>query len=256
VSPYRAEIEEFQAGGFSYAHLALALGGRDVPVPDREAITAHSGGGHLLPGQERRSLLAPRLSRQRSPSGGVPAAAALEGALDQALQGILGQIQAGDLSQAGSLTQVAGVLLKVHEASRRDSEPAARKHEAAFIAAVEIATGMFRNLSPVLGREGARRQAASFLSALRASVAIGEAAGGEPGRPCVPEPALFADGDGQPWASWDRERMKLFRAYLDDELIWQRFLADLKADPARYYPPGASGDLAGSSPPTMEALVP
>jgi transposase len=44
----------------------------------------------------------------------------------------------------------------------------------------------------------------------------------------------------------DRERLRLFGDYLDDELIWQRFLADLEADPGRYYPAGFPGDLTAA----------
>jgi hypothetical protein len=44
----------------------------------------------------------------------------------------------------------------------------------------------------------------------------------------------------------DRARLALFRDYLGgDELAYQRFLADLRADPGRYYPPALPGDPSG-----------
>jgi len=34
----------------------------------------------------------------------------------------------------------------------------------------------------------------------------------------------------------DRARFEALREEIGDEVIWQRFLARLRADPARYYP--------------------
>ena len=48
-----------------------------------------------------------------------------------------------------------------------------------------------------------------------------------------------ADVNGQPWAEWDRARMQALREEIGDEVIWQRFMTRMHADPARFYPPWA-----------------
>jgi len=59
----------------------------------------------------------------------------------------------------------------------------------------------------------------------------------------------LAGRDGVPWAVWDNARLALFRDYLGgEELAYQRFLADLRADPRRYYAPGVPVDLPAPLP--------
>ena len=55
--------------------------------------------GHLLPEPERRKLLQEEAARRRAATD-APATTALDGALDTAPQGLLRQIEAGDLSRA------------------------------------------------------------------------------------------------------------------------------------------------------------
>lgn len=232
ASPYRAEIEGLQAGGYSYPRIALALAAREVPVPDRDAIAAHAAAGHLLTEHERSELL--HEAAQTTQPG---SAVSLEAALDAALQSIVRQIQAGDLSRSGSLAQVATTLLRVREAESAAVAADLAQWRAAFMAAVEAAHRVLNGLRPVLGDEGTRQQRIAFDAALRAELASWNVTSDEQlGASCAPDRS-FADRDGVPWAAWDRERLKLFRDYLGDELLYERFLADLRADPARYYPP-------------------
>ena len=62
--------------------------------------------------------------------------------------------------------------------------------------------------------------------------------GGAPSSLCPPPPPL-AGAAGMPCAAWDRARMEVLREELCDELVWQRLLARMAADPQRYYPPWA-----------------
>lgn len=134
ASPYRLEIEALQAGGYSYPRIALALAGREVAVPDRDAIAAHAAAGHLLTEHERSEMLQ-EAARTTQPAGTV----SLEAALDTALQSIVRQIQAGDLSRSGSLAQVATTLLRVREAESAAAAADLAQWRAAFMAAVEVA---------------------------------------------------------------------------------------------------------------------
>ena len=161
----------------------------------------------------------------------------LEAALDAALQSIVRQIQAGDLSRSGSLAQVATTLPRVREGESAAARADLARWQAAFMAAVDAGHKVLTGLRPVLGDEGVRQQHIAFDSVLRAELASWNVSGAEQLAASRHPDQAFADRDGVPWAAWDRERLKLFRDYLGDELLYQRFLADLRADPARYYPP-------------------
>ena len=99
---------------------------------------------------------------------------------------------------------------------------------------METAIGLCEALAPVLGMEGARRLRDAYNRAVRDALAEHKETGSHTVR--TPEVALL-DDEGQPYAGWDRARLEVLREEIGDEVIYQRVLARLRGDPARYYPP-------------------
>lgn len=220
VLPYRPELEELLAAGMSFARVSLQLGERQPPVPPREELAANAA-SHLLPAEQRRQRLAPRPLTPADPSG----------ALELGIEALSARLRAGDLTHISTLPALASALARMRHEDRGGHQ-AELQH--AYLIGLETAHQMCAALAPVLGPAGARRLRDAYTAAAGAALEEYRETGSYTVR--TPAIALAAD-DGQPWAEWDQARIQALREEIDDEVIYQRLLARMRADPQRYYPP-------------------
>lgn len=147
-----------------------------------------------------------------------------------ALPHLAARIAAGDLSYISAVPALASTLARLQEPAHAGQ---AAEVSNAFMVATETALAMCMALAPVLGPEGARRLRESYRSAVPDALAQYKQTGSS--TPAASQVTL-ADSDGMPWEG-DRARVGALREEIGDDVIFERFLARLRADPARYYPP-------------------
>lgn len=211
----------------------------------------------MRPREERRheAAVVPRLASQEITAAGtadkfgfarpagvlVPPAATLDPAavLSDAIRAVHARATAGDIRHVATLAPLLKAWAECRDVAG-EREQARQQLQAAGEAIrlmMDAARDLCWSLQPLVGPVQCQRMWNGYCQAFRATVDVPRQ-GGAPSPICPPLPPL-AGFDGMPYAVWDRARMEVLHEEIDDEVIWQRLLARMAAEPQRFYLPWA-----------------